>query len=92
MTTEFSSYRTYTTRFKHDLRRRRVYEFKTPRGVITLMERLMVSRSQGIRIRIMTHYFDSLGRHRVRLSRPLVKPELKRQTTGFGVNHRIRKR
>ena len=52
----FSSCRTYMTRDKHDPRRAwLVYQFKTPRGVITLMQKLRVS--YAIR-KTVTYYHD----------------------------------
>ncbi|TKB71605.1 MAG: hypothetical protein E8D46_15790 [Nitrospira sp.] len=54
----FHSYRRYLTHDKHDPRRRwLVYEFKTPRGVMTLMQRLRVSRVK----RTVTYSRDGKG-------------------------------
>ena len=65
MTFLFRSYRSYVTRDKHNPRRRwLVYEFKTPRGVITLMQRLRVSRVK--RKRTVTYSRDRSGHWRER--------------------------
>lgn len=61
MTFYFRSYRSYLTRDKHDPRRRwQVYEFKTPGGVITLMQKLRVTRVK----RTVTYFRDKDGHWR----------------------------
>ena len=66
MTFLFRSYRSYVTRDKHDPRRRwLVYEFKTPRGVITLVRSLRVSYVK--QTRTVTYSRDKSGHWRERL-------------------------
>ena len=65
MTFYFRSYRSYVTRDKHDPRRRwHVYEFKTSRGMITLMQRLRVTRVK----RTVTYSRDRDGHWRAQPS------------------------
>lgn len=61
MTLSFTKHREFTAKDKHNPRRRwHVYQFKTTRGVITLCQRLRVTRVK----RTVTYLCDENGRWR----------------------------